>query len=145
MSRNSKTLKWFVAEIIVEIKVGKQPNNVVHTNTLLIEAVNAEEAYRKSIKLGEAENSEYKNPKGEIVTSKFRGLRDINQVHEDLEHGTELFYEEDIDIPEKKILSWATSKDELTIFRKSQKPKNMPDYSDGEIAQAYDKYLKENQ
>ena len=145
MSRNTEIRKWFIAEIIVEIKVGEQPNNVVHTNTILIEAPNPEEAYKKSIELGEVENSEYKNPKGETVISKFRGLRDINQVHDDLEHGAELFYEEDIDIPEKKILSWTTPKDELTIFRNSKKPKNMPDYSDGEIAQACDKHLKENQ
>ena len=34
----------------------------------------------------------YKNPDGKCVTFRFRGLRDLNVVHGELEHGTEIIY-----------------------------------------------------
>lgn len=52
MPRSKQTRQWYVADIIIEIVVQRDPRNVVHINTVLVRAANDEEAYLKAIELG---------------------------------------------------------------------------------------------
>jgi hypothetical protein len=79
---------WFV-----EVCGSVSPRNVVHTNMILVRADSPEEAYQKAVQLGTARQQSYENPAGKRVECRFRGLRDLNGIHDELEHGAELgFY-----------------------------------------------------
>src|SRR5262249_26907387 len=106
------TATWYIAEIVEEISVETDPRKVIHRNTVLMNATSPEEAYSRSIELGKATETSYENPAGNRVSVRFRGLRDLIVVHDRLEHGAELFFEEFIDVSEQQVQSWLRSKEE---------------------------------
>jgi hypothetical protein len=108
--------KWFLAEIVLEINVAGHSDNTVHTNLVLIRADSPDEAYIKAEELGRVSNLTYTNPDGELVTSKYRGLRDLNVIHGELEDGAELTYQERIGMPETEIEKWVSQKNDLGVF-----------------------------
>ncbi len=91
--------RWYLAGLILEHTIEGDPRNVVHVNTHLIEADAPEEAYQKANALGRAGEMAYANTDGKQVRVAFRGLRDLDVIHDDLEDGAELFYEERVGIP----------------------------------------------
>lgn len=112
-----KDAKWYLADIVEEITIEGGSGNLVHTNLVLIRADSPEEAYQKAIELGTASDQSYENTDGKRVTFRFRGLRDLNVIHGELEHGTELIYGENLDMDESAILQWVTAKEELGVFK----------------------------
>ena len=128
--------KWYIADIVVEMKTQNDPRNVVHTNIILIHAGSPEIAYEKAIKFGKDYESVYENPDGNLVKTVFRGLRDLNVIHDELEDGAELIYEEDVGISEDKLKNWITSKEQLGVFAPIDKPKDRPNYISGKIVEA---------
>jgi hypothetical protein len=86
-----KDARWYLAGLVLEHTVEGDPRNVVHVNTHLIEADSPDEAYQKANALGRAGELEYANSDGKQVRVAFRGLRDLDVIHEDLEDGAELF------------------------------------------------------
>jgi hypothetical protein len=109
--------KWFLAEIVVEFNFEGHVDNTVHTNWILIRADSPEEAYTQAEKLGQAEEESYMNPDGEAVTVRYRGLRDLNVIQGDLEHGTELTYEKRIGMSEAELEKWVSKKADLGVFK----------------------------
>ena len=79
----------------------------------LIRADSPEEAYRKAIELGAADEASWENINGKRVTFRFRGLCDLNAIQDELEHGAELSYQEDIAVDESTIQEWIASKEDL--------------------------------
>jgi len=131
-----KDAKWYIADIIVEIRIENEPRNVVHTNMMLIRADSPEEAFKKANELGAEEETSYKNSDGNLVVSRYRGLRDLNGVYEELEHGAELVFEEDIDIPEDKIQAWISPKEKLGVFVPRASSENKPNHISESIVKA---------
>ena len=129
-----KDAKWYLAEIIEEIRVEGDRRNVVHTNLVLVRADSPSEAYEKAIALGKQGNTGYKNIKGRQVTIKFRGLRDLNVIHDEIEHGAEIIYGEDIAVTKSQIKRWIRPKPKLGVFAPMRRSKG-PDYACGEIMQ----------
>ena len=86
----SPNAKWYLAEIVLQIAVEGDPRFVVHTNMVLVRADSPDDAYIKATELGITQESSYQNPADKLVTFTFRGLRDLNAIHEELEHGAEL-------------------------------------------------------
>ena len=105
------------AEISQGITVEGDPRMVVRTNLVLVRADSPEEAYRKALELGAAGDQSYKNPDGKRATFRLRGLRDLNVMHDELQHGAELIYSEDLD--ESTIQEWVSPKDSLASSRRS--------------------------
>jgi hypothetical protein len=127
--------KWFLAEIIEEIKVEDEPQNVVHINTVLVGATTAEEAYSRAMELGRESQHSYENTEGKLVTVTFRGLHDLNVIHDELEHGAELIYEQNIGVDENEIKKMVSAKEQLGVFR-PRKPTLTPNYyMPGDIAE----------
>jgi hypothetical protein len=112
-----ESAKWYLAEMVEHITVEGDPRNVVHTNLVLVRADSPEEAHQKAIELGAAGEQSYENPEGKWVKVRFRGLHDLNVIHDELEHGAELIYQEDVGFDEAGIREWVTPKEELGIFR----------------------------
>jgi hypothetical protein len=127
-----KDAKWYLAEIVQEIKVEGDPRNVVHTNTVLIRADSPEEAYEKSVKLGKEHETSYENPDGKTVTFHFRSLHDLNVIYDELEHGAELTYTEGVGMDEEEIRSLISEKSGLGVFAPIS-PSKGPDYASGDI------------
>ena len=98
--------KWYLADIVEEFRIEGESENIVHTNMILVRADSPEEAFAKSVALGEQSNIKYTNPLGRQVAVTFRGLRDLNVIHGELEHGTELIFSEQIGMSESELANW---------------------------------------
>ena len=96
-------------------------------NLVLVRADSPEEAYQKAMELGAAGEQSYENIDGKAVTFRFRGLHDLNVIHDELEHGAELIYSEDRDFDESAIRAWVNPKEELGVFLPIT-PSTGPDY-----------------
>jgi hypothetical protein len=134
-----KDAKWYLADIIVEIIIANESRNIVHTNMKLIRADSPEEEYAKAIKYGREEEISYKNLDGNLVSFKFRGLSNLDVIHEELEDGAEISCQENIGVPEEKILSWVKPKNKLGVFASIERPKDRPNYADESIIKALEK------
>jgi len=128
-----KDAKWYLAEIVLKITVEDDPRNVVHTNWVLVRADSPEEAYERSLSLGRQwEGDRYENPAGKMVRTDFCGLRDLNVIHEELEDGAEITFEEEIGLSDEEIRKKISSKDRLGVFRPLERS-DRPDYASKEI------------
>lgn len=126
--------KWYIAEVIEQITVEGDPRTIAHKNLVLIRADSPEQAYEKAIALGHEAEDSYDNPAGKKVHIVFRGLGELNVIHDDLDHGTELLYEEHIGVANAEIEKWVLAKNELTVFRPTASLKS-PDYSVREVVE----------
>lgn len=57
--------------------------------------------------------SSYSNSDDQLVTVSFKGLRGIYEVEGELEHGTELFYEQAIDVTPSELAKWVKSRERI--------------------------------
>jgi hypothetical protein len=112
--------RWYLAEVVLEHIVEDDPRNVVHINIHLIEAASPELAYENASALGRASQLIFTNTDGKAVRVVFRGLRELNVIHDTLEDGAELTYEEMTGVPEAKLADLVSPKDELGAFRERQ-------------------------
>ena len=143
MARRPRKMKWFVADLVMEIKVNGDARNVVHVNTVLIHAEDIEHAYRRSVELGRSQAwKPYSNPAGRKVSTRFVGLGFLGDVSGPLEHGVELVYAEHIGVGKAKLARMVRSKEDLLMPPEKRKHRNMPDYANGEVAPDYENYLK---
>jgi hypothetical protein len=121
--------KWYLADIVEEIQVQDDSQNVIHINTVLVRADSPEEAHAKALELGEQCNRAYENSAGNNVTISFRGLRDLYVIHDELEHGAELFYDERFGLTEEQIVALVCEKENLSVFQPWKGPDPAsPDY-----------------
>ena len=126
--------KWYLATLIEEIAVEGDSRNVVHKNLVLVRADCPEKAYEKALELGRKSEVSYENPEGRLVKIKFRGLRELNVVYDEIEHGAELSYEELLGVPEEQIKALLRRKEDLAVFRPIT-PTAGPDYSSREVVE----------
>src|SRR5262249_20055632 len=126
--------RWYVADVVLEHRIDGDPENVVHVNTHLVEAGSPDEAYEKALALGRAREHEYENTDGRAVRVGFRGLRELNVVHEPLEDGAEIMYTEDVGVPEDRLRGWITPKEQLGVFAPIE-PKRGPNYMPESVMQ----------
>ena len=108
--------KWYLAEIVEEIRIEGEVENIVHTNTVLVRADSPEEACERATALGKEGEMTYTNPENRTVHTIYRGLRDLNVIHGELEHGTELIYSKQTDMSESDLARWVSPKGDLGVF-----------------------------
>jgi hypothetical protein len=126
--------KWYIAEIVERLQVQGDPRAAVHVNLCLIEATGPAIAYRRALALGKAAEITYLNPKGRKVSIEFLGLRDLNVVHDRLEHGAELLYRQYVGLAAAAARKLVTRRTKLSVFRPLERPSG-PDYSSAEIVE----------
>ena len=141
MSHVPSDVRWFVADLVVEISVEGDDRNVVHKNLVLVEAGSAEEAYQKALQLGHECEIAYDNPSGKSVSTKFRGISELDVIGAELSHGTEVRFQEYVAVPEDKIRQWLRSKAQLSAFLPIE-PRSGPDYASGEIMREVEKMTR---
>jgi hypothetical protein len=115
-----KDARWYLADVVLEHAVEGDVRNVVHVNVHLIGANSPERAYEKACALGREAEQVYANSDGKEVRVVFRGLRDLNVIHEALEDGAELSYERHESVPEDRPAGWVSRKKSLAVFRQRQ-------------------------
>jgi|HubBroStandDraft_1064217.scaffolds.fasta_scaffold221527_2 hypothetical protein len=109
--------KWYIADIVQEFKIEGERENVVHIDTTLVRADSPDEAFERALALGREGEDSYKNSSGRLVTVRFRGLKDLNVVDGELEHGTELLFERKDGMSELEMGDMVRKKDQLNVFR----------------------------
>jgi hypothetical protein len=124
--------KWYLAHIVEQITVEGDPRYVVHTNMVLVRADSPDEAFAKAEELGKAGEISYENPDGKQVAITYRGLWDLNVIHNALEHGAEIGFDEDIETDEAAIDRYVSPKSELGVFEPIQ-PSHGPKYSSKDV------------
>ncbi len=120
--------RWYIADLVLVHEIEGDPRNVVHVNLHLIEAGSPEEAYRKAVALGQAGEGSYLNTDRKQVRTTFRGLRHLDVIHDDLEDGAELIYEEKVGLPEAELRRWVRPKEALGVFAPRQPRTDGPNY-----------------
>jgi hypothetical protein len=123
-----KGARWYLADVVLEHVIDGERRNLVHVNTHLVEAASPEEAYMKAGKLGRESQLCYLNTDGMRVRIRFRGLRELGVIHDGLEDGAELSYEEIVAVPESRLKRWARPKKELSVFAPRRPRRRGPNY-----------------
>jgi hypothetical protein len=108
--------RWYLADLVLEYRVAGDPRNLVQINTHLIEAESPQQAHEKAKALGRSCKMRYRNSDGKQVRILFRGLRELNVIHEELEDGAELSYGEAVGVPEEQLHQWIRPKRKLAVF-----------------------------
>ena len=124
---------WFFAELIEEIRVEGAERNIVHINFVLLKAHSPEEAYARAIKQGERANTDHLNLEGKQVSIRFRGLRNLDVIHEPLEDGCEITFSEKLGLSEEDIQKLVSPKDRLEASLPIRDHPDRPDYLSGEV------------
>jgi hypothetical protein len=127
-----KDAEWYLAEIVEELTVADDPRNVVWRNLILIHANSPDDAYEQALSLGRSGDTEYLNPAGKLVTSRFRGLSFLDVIHDPLEHGAELMFQSNVGITPDNLQKLLLSKEELPLFRPITRLDG-PDVASGEV------------
>ena len=133
--------KWFLADLVLAIRVGKGKRVTVHVNTVLVRADSPTEAFKKAAELGRSEELTYENAAGEPVRFTFLGLKNLDVVHDELEHGSELRFTESIGRTMKKARALVARRRRLSVFR-PREPSAAPDYASGSLRRELEAAMK---
>jgi hypothetical protein len=115
-----------------QLCIAGDARNVVHINLVLVQADGPDAAFHRALELGKQAEATYDNPDGQQVTVMFRGLRDLHMIHDALEHGAELLYEEQIGLAETDLAKLVRPKAQLAVFRAAA-PRTGPTYAAADI------------
>lgn len=124
--------KWYLADLVVQMRIEGEPRSVVHINTILIRADSPEQAYDEAMRLGREHESVFENTDGNAVRTIFRGLSDLNVIHDELEHGAELIFAEKVGLSEQEIDAMVSDAAHLGVFQE-RRPSSGPNYMPREV------------
>jgi len=120
--------EWFLAELVMELVIEGERRNVVHINQCLVEAGSPAEAHKRALDLGRQGQHRYLNTDGRRVREIFRGLRDLNRMHDDPAHGAEVSFEEHFAVPQATLKQWVRPKRDLGLFAPRRPGTDLPNY-----------------
>ena len=85
--------RLFVAVLVLQSRGGNRADDpIVDHQVRIVRAATAKVAYDRAVRLGEGENSTYKNDEGQTVTWEFVGLSELDRLDEaQLQDGGEIF------------------------------------------------------
>jgi hypothetical protein len=86
-------IHWFAAVLVIRSRVGAgwDDDPLLDCQLRLLESPTAEDAYRRALELGKAEEHVYQNQDGEDVQWEFLGLHDLRQLDDPPASGTEVY------------------------------------------------------
>lgn len=108
--------EWYIAELVMEITVHGGRCNVLHRNLTLINAHSPEEAYAKAIRMGKEGQTQYRNPRDQLVEIRFRGISTLDVIYDPLVDGAELAFVEELEVSETEIQRMLPRKEKLAVF-----------------------------
>jgi hypothetical protein len=133
---NPASASWYLADLVVEVRVEGYKRSVVQLNTVLVKANSPEDAYEKAKQVGRRYNHAHENPAGRRVTFRFRGIHYLAEIVDGvLEHGAELMWRELQRVTEPGIRRLIPKKQDMVAFS-PLKSRQVPDYSSKEVVEA---------
>jgi hypothetical protein len=111
-------VSWYLSREIIYFEFADQDDQdeyQVWENLILINAQSPEEAYQKALKHGSDSEGEV-TIDGRKGRSKFKGLKTLVPVYEDIEDGAEIEWLEYV-VEKDKLESLVTSKENLPAFQ----------------------------
>ena len=131
-----KVTEWYIAELLMEIRVHGARCNILHRNLILINAHSPEEAYAKAIRNGQNGETDYKNLKDQSVEIRFKDISKLDVIYDPLVDGAELYFEEQLDVPESEILLMIPPKEKLNVFTPPRPGEDRdPDYRSKDVVE----------
>ena len=125
--------EWFLAELVEEIRVAGSKRNIVHINYVIIHSTSPQAAFARAMALGKQGSVSYLNERGKKVTTRFRGLRNLDVIYDPLEDGCEIMFEEKLGVSEKGMKKLLRAKNQLEVFRPIRQRRGRPNYSSMEV------------
>lgn len=122
--RNTSPFGWWLFREVQQWvsdrqkKLGPNSRCLVWENTRIIKAKNRDEAFEKAMRLGQVGNPS-RTVEGEW---RFVGISQLLAIHEDIEDGAEIMWNDRGFIPVSKIQQLVKSKKRLQVFDDSEKP-----------------------
>jgi len=116
----SPDMKWFIAETLLLYSIPAADSYVLHNNFVLTRAATPEAAVEIAERRGREWDDTFYNTDGHAVTGRFIGLRNLNEIYEELEDGAELLYEEFLPASEAEALQFVRAKDNFSVLRKPE-------------------------
>jgi hypothetical protein len=105
-------MQWYVAELVVECRVGRQRASLWDQQIVVFRARDAEQAHALALAYGKRHDHEYANSKNEVVRWRFKGLSDLIEVSaKRIKTGTEIYSR-----LLRKTRPRLTRKRDLTVF-----------------------------
>ena len=138
-----KGAKWYLADLVESISVQDDPRIVVHINLVLVRADSPEEAYSKALDIGRRGRARYRNKDGRRVVCRFEGVRELDVIQDDLEHGAELAYRRRVVRSLRKVKALVQRKGKLGVFAPRVVFRG-PDYVEGNLRRELDALMKAN-
>jgi hypothetical protein len=124
--------QWYIAALVVRIRVAGDRRTVTHVNWCLVRARSGEEAYERALALGRKRDYTDVNPAGKRVTFKFLGLRQLLPIYDPLEDGEEIMFDEYVSANGVHARAKPRKRAELAVFAPRKKRRG-PDYTSAEI------------
>ena len=101
-------LKWYLADLVTELRVeGEEPSSV-HFDLHLVLARNAAEAYDKALRIGGGKAKQYLRSDGNLMSFLFRGLNDLVAMDEDFADGARILFRSQPEASEEDIQNLVT-------------------------------------
>lgn len=84
-------MKWYVANLVVECRVGREPAELWDQQIVVLRAKDSIRAHTQAKELGKSQKTSYKNIAGETVRWKFLGVGDLQELgSKTIRSGTEI-------------------------------------------------------
>jgi hypothetical protein len=131
-------IQWYVADVVLEVRVSGASDRRAWVNTYLIQAATPDEAFEKAQRIGSDSESSYVNAEGVEVTHTFRGNGDLQVVLGPLEDGAEIGWSEYSDMTPDDVADLVIPKDDLAVFLPIE-PEMDPRYVPREMWEAHHK------
>ncbi len=112
----------YIAELVHEFRTDAAKTRIVWVNIHLVYARTASEAYSKAVTIGKGHNLTYKAGMNATPARwRFRGLRELLPIHDQLKDGAELMFEHHNRMRESNILRMLRPKRLLTAFTQKKR------------------------
>jgi hypothetical protein len=128
-----KDAEWFLAQLVEEIRIVGSKRNIVHINYVIVRAKSPQAAFARAMALGKQSNTTYENELGKKVTTRFRGLRNLDVIYDPFEHGCEIMFVEKLGLRENTIKRLVRPRHQLEVFQPIRNRRGRPNYSSREI------------
>ena len=121
--RNRKHTGWWVASHVERIEYYDEPTKNLSRrccaweNTVLIRARDRHDAYRKAVIVGRrGDRGEAWNSAGRKSAWRYEGLTMLLPIYEELEHGSEILWQDHVGRTVRSIRAMVKTKRELSVF-----------------------------
>ena len=125
--RNKSPYGWWIASYIERFEFDDedvsnlQRRCLAWENTILLQAKNREEAYRKAMKRGRRSEGSPAQINSRSGRWRFEGLTSLLPIYEELRDGVEVLWKEHENVTVRKLKSWIRQKMELETFDDREK------------------------